>query len=251
MALLSLPYSFNGKSVLVTGSSRGIGAALVAEFGRCGARCAINYVAAGQNKTDAEAVAASIPGSAVFECDVADAKAVERMMTEVERSFGGLDILINNAGILADRSLKKMSTVEWEKVISVNLTGTFNCLQQASARLRDGGRVVNISSVSAQLGFFGQANYAASKAGIVALTKVAAREMAGRRITVNVVSPGFINTDIHHDLPASVREEFVKKIPLGAFGEIPDVVFPVIFLCSSEAGYITGQVLHVNGGFYM
>ena len=169
---MSDDYDFSGKVVLVTGSSRGIGAGMITAFGQRGARCAVTYVTdrEGRNKADAERVAATLPQARVVQCDVADPAQVTAMMKNVQEQFGGLDILVNNAGILQDRSIKKMAFEEWERVLRVNLTGTFNCIQQAIPILRTGGRIINVSSVSGQLGFFGQANYASSKAGIMALT---------------------------------------------------------------------------------
>jgi len=250
---MSHPYDFSGKVALVTGSSRGIGAGIIEALGRMGAMCAVNYVedAEGRNRADAERVAANIPKASIIQSDVSDTAQVAAMMSQIQKEFGGLDILVNNAGILRDRTLKKMSTDEWESVMRVNLTGTFNCIQQAIGKLRPMGRIVNIASVAGQLGFFGQANYAASKAGIIALTKVTARELARDKITVNAVAPGFVKTEIHRGMPEDVTRQFLTQIPLGHFGEIEEVVLPVLFLCSPQAGYVTGQVLHVNGGFYM
>lgn len=250
---MSDDFNFSEKVVLVTGSSRGIGAGMITAFGQRGARCVVTHVddPEGRNKADAERVAAALPQARVVQCDVANAEQVAAMMKNIQGQFGGLDILVNNAGILQDRSLKKMTLEEWERVLRVNLTGAFNCIQHAIPILRSGGRIVNISSVSGQLGFFGQANYASSKAGLMALTKVAARELARNQITVNAVAPGFINTEMSRGMPEDVTKQFVAQIPVGRFGEVEDIVNAVLFLCSSAARYITGQILHVNGGFYM
>jgi len=250
---MSDDYDFSDKVALVTGSSRGIGAGMITGFGQRGARCVVTYVedSAGRNKADAERVAAELSHASVVQCNVANPDQVTAMMKQVRERFGGLDILVNNAGILQDRSIKKMALEEWEKVLEVNLTGTFSCIQQAIPIFRSGGRIVNISSVSGQLGFFGQANYASSKAGILALTKVAARELARQSITVNVVVPGLINTEMSRGMPEDVTKQFLAQIPAGHFGEVEDIVNAVLFLCSPAARYITGQVLHVNGGFYM
>ena len=250
---MSDDYDFSDKVVLVTGSSRGIGAGMITAFGQRGARCAVTYVTdrEGRNKADAERVAATLPQARVVHCDVADPAQVTAMMKNVQEQFGGLDILVNNAGILQDRSIKKMAFEEWERVLRVNLTGTFNCIQQAIPILRTGGRIINVSSVSGQLGFFGQANYASSKAGIMALTKVAARELAKNQITVNAIAPGFINTEMSRGMPEEATKQFISQIPVGHFGEVDDIIYAVLFLCSEPARYITGQILHVNGGFYM
>jgi 3-oxoacyl-[acyl-carrier protein] reductase len=247
------PCDLRGKVALVTGSSRGIGAGIVSGLGDRGARCILNYVAdvEGRNRADAEEVAAGLPDARVIECDVGNPHAVAAMMDEIGRELGGLDILVNNAGILRDRTIAKMTEEEWADVLRVNLTGAFHCIQKALPLLRPGGRVVNVSSVSGWLGFFGQANYAASKAGLAALTKVTARELARREITANAVAPGFIDTEMTRTLPPDVRQRFREQVPAGRFGDVGDVVGAVLFLCSSDARYITGQVLHVNGGLYM
>src|SRR5213079_1243083 len=169
---------FTGKVVLVTGSSRGIGAEMIKAFGARGAKCVVNYVVdpAGQNKTDATNVANELKELLVIECDVTQPDQVEAMMKQIQDRHGGLDILVNNSGIIRDRTIKKMSMEEFESIVRVNLVGTFNVTQKAAAVLRNGGRIVNLSSVSGQMGLFGQANYSSSKAAIIALTKVAARE---------------------------------------------------------------------------
>jgi 3-oxoacyl-[acyl-carrier protein] reductase len=246
-------FDFSGKVALVTGSSRGIGAAMTAAFGQMGARCVVNYVAdaEGRNKADAERVASALPDARVIQCNVGNAEQVSAMMEQVKSAFGGLDILVNNAGVLQDRTIKKMTLEEWETVLRVNLTGAFNCLQQAIPILQPGGRIVNVSSVSGQLGFFGQANYSASKAGLMALTKVAARELAKQNITVNAIAPGFIDTEMSRGMPEDLTKQFLAQVPVGRFGKVEDVVYPVLFLCSRYAEYITGQIIHVSGGFYM
>ena len=247
------PFDFSGKVVLVTGSSRGIGAEIIKVFGKRGAQCVVNYVAdvQGQNKTDAENVATELKGPLVIECDVTQPDEVESMMTEIGDKRGGLDILVNNSGIISDRTIKKMSIEEFESVVRVNLTGTFTVTQKATTILRNGGRIVNLSSVSGQIGLFGQANYSSSKAAIIALTKVSAREFARQNITVNAIAPGFIDVGMSKGMPEEVAANFIKQIPLGRLGEVNEIVDAVLFLASPMASYITGHVLNVNGGFYV
>jgi len=244
---------FAGKVVLVTGSSRGIGAEMIKAFGKHGAQCVANYVAdaEGQNKTDAMNVADELKEPLVIECDVTQPTQVEAMMKQIQDRHGGLDILVNNSGIISDRTIKKMSVDEFESVIRVNLIGTFTVTQKAAAILRNGGRIINMSSVSGQMGLFGQANYSSSKAGIIALTKVSAREFARQNITVNAIAPGFIDVGMSKGMPEEVTENFIKQIPLGRLGGVNEIVSAALFLASPMASYITGQVLNVNGGFYM
>jgi 3-oxoacyl-[acyl-carrier protein] reductase len=244
---------FSGKVVLVTGSSRGIGAEMIKAFGKRGARCVVNYVVdpAGQNKSDAETVAKELKEPLVIECDVTKPEHVESMMKQIQDRHGGLDILINNSGIIRDRTIKKMSMEEFESIVRVNLTGTFNVTQKAMSILRKDGRVVNLSSVSGQMGLFGQANYSSSKAAIIALTKVSARELARQNITVNAIAPGFIDVGMSKGMPDEVTENFKKQIPLGRLGDVREIVDAALFLASPMASYITGHVLNVNGGFYM
>ena len=244
---------FTGKIVLVTGSSRGIGAETVEAFGERGAKCVVNYVAdsEGKNKADAQNVAQALKDPLVIECDVSNPTQVESMMMEIGDKRGGLDVLVNNSGIIRDRTIKKMTLEEFENVVRVNLTGTFTVTQKAAAVLRNGGRVINLSSVSGQIGLFGQANYSSSKAAIIALTKVSARELARNQITVNAVAPGFIDVGMSKGMPDEVTQTFIKQIPLGRFGEANEIVNAILFLASPMASYITGHVLNVNGGYYM
>lgn len=247
------PLDFSGKVVLVTGSSRGIGAAMIEAFGARGARCIVNYIADanGQNKSEADAVAKHLHDPLVIECDVTKPEQVEAMMNQINEQRGGLDVLVNNSGIIRDRTIKKLTLEEFESVLRVNLTGTFNVTQKAAAVLRQAGRVINLSSVSGQMGLFGQANYSSSKAAIIALTKVAARELARQQVTVNAVAPGFIDVGMSKGMPDEVTESFKKQIPLGRMGEASEIVDAALFLASPMASYITGHVLNVNGGFYM
>src|SRR5437762_6698319 len=207
------PLDFTGKVVLVTGSSRGIGAEMIKAFGAHGAQCVVNYVADahGQNKTDATNLAKELVEPLVIECDVTQPQKVEAMMKQIQDRHGGLDILVNNSGIIRDRTIKKMSLEEFESIIRVNLTGTFIATQKAMPILRNGGRIVNLSSVSGQMGLFGQANYSSSKAAIIALTKVSARELARQNITVNAIAPGFIDVGMSKGMSDEVTENFKKQ----------------------------------------
>lgn len=250
---MSDPLDFSGKVVLVTGSSRGIGAEMIQAFGARGARCVINYISdpEGKNKADASQVAAALSDPLVIDCDVTRPEQVEAMMKQITDSLGGLDILVNNSGIIRDRTMKKMTFEEFESVVRVNLAGTFNVTQKAQPVLRQGGRIINLSSVSGQMGLFGQANYSSSKAAIIALTKVSAREFARQQITVNAIAPGFIDVGMSKGMPDEVTENFKKQIPLGRLGDAHEIVDAALFLASSMASYITGHVLNVNGGYYM
>lgn len=245
---------FSGKVALVTGSSRGIGAGILKALCERGARGVVNYVADrdGRNRADADALAKEL-GAALVECDVGDPEQVARLAEALKRDVGGVDILVNNAGVLRDRSLRKISLDEWDSVLRVNLSGPFHVLRQLvqADLIRDGGRVVNVASIAATLGFFGQANYASSKAGVIALTKVAARELAKRQITVNAIAPGVIETEMSRSFAPEVTQSFLSQVPLGRLGSIDDVVGAALWLCSDLARYVTGQVIHVNGGLYM
>jgi len=250
---MTAPFDFTGKVVLVTGSSRGLGAALIKAFDDRGAHCVVNFISdpEGKNKADAENVARGLKHPLVVECDVTNPDQVEAMMAAISEKFSGLDVLVNNSGIIRDRTIKKLTLEEFESVLRVNLAGTFNATQKAAGILRQGGRIINLSSVSGQMGLFGQANYSSSKAAIIALTKVSAREFARQQITVNAIAPGFIDIGMSKGMPDEVTENFKKQIPLGRLGEAHEIVDAALFLASPMASYITGHVLNVNGGYYM
>ncbi len=247
------PLDFSGKVVLVTGSSRGLGAAMIEAFGERGAQCVVNFISdpEGRNKADAEQVAHGLKNPLTIDCDVTKPEQAEAMMGAISEKFGGLDILVNNSGIIRDRTIKKLTLDEFESVLRVNLAGTFNVTQKAGAILRSGGRIINLSSVSGQMGLFGQANYSSSKAAIIALTKVSAREFARQQITVNAIAPGFIDVGMSKGMPDEVTENFKNQIPLGRLGDAREIVDAALFLASPMASYITGHVLNVNGGYYM
>ena len=244
---------FTGKVVLVTGSSRGIGAEMIRAFGQRGANCIVNYIddPEDQKKTDAVNVAQALADPLVIQCDVTNREQVESMMMEIGDKRGGLDVLINNSGIIRDRTIRKLTLEEFESVVRVNLTGTFLVTQKAATVLRNGGRIINLSSVSGQMGLFGQANYSSSKAAIIALTKVSAREFARHQITVNAIAPGFIDVGMSKAMSEEVTQNFIKQIPLGRLGDASEIVNAALFLASPMSSYITGHVLNVNGGYYM
>ena len=243
-----------GKVALVTGASRGIGKAIACKLAREGAKVIINY---NGSKEKAEAVKSEIEAAGgqaeVYQCDVSDYTACETFIQTVIKEEGSLDILVNNAGITKDGLLMKMSEEDFDKVLDTNLKGAFNTIRFASRQMlrQKGGRIINMSSVVGVSGEAGQANYAASKAGVIGLTKAAARELASRGITVNAIAPGFIETDMTDVLSDKVKEASEAQIPLGHFGKPEDVAAAAAFLASEEAGYITGQVLHVDGGMVM
>lgn len=243
-----------GKVALVTGASRGIGKAIACKLAREGAKVIINY---NGSKEKAEAVKSEIEAAGgqaeVYQCDVSDYTACETFIQTVIKEEGSLDILVNNAGITKDGLLMKMSEEDFDKVLDTNLKGAFNTIRFASRQMlrQKGGRIINMSSVVGVSGNAGQANYAASKAGMIGLTKAAARELASRGITVNAIAPGFIETDMTDVLSDKVKEASEAQIPLGHFGKPEDVAAAAAFLASEEARYITGQVLHVDGGMVM
>jgi 3-oxoacyl-[acyl-carrier protein] reductase len=240
-----------GQVALVTGGGRGIGRATVLALAGEGAAVAVNY---SRSREEAEAVAAQVGAvggrAAALQADVSDAAQVERLIEETLERFGRLDLLINDAGITRDNLLLRMGEAEWDAVLDVNLKGTFLCTKAALRRMlrQKSGRIVNVTSVVGISGQAGQANYAASKAGIIGFTKSVAREVASRGILVNAVAPGYIETQMTDALPAEHRETLLRQVPLGRIGQPEDVAGVILFLCSPQASYITGQVLVVDGG---
>lgn len=241
------------KVALVTGGSRGIGKAIALRLAKEGSFVVVNYA---KNKTAADEVVSQIEkegGKAKAACfDVSDFDAVQEEIEKIVDELGGVHILINNAGITHDTLLLRMKFEDWNNVITTNLNGVFNCTKAVTRIMikQRYGRIINITSVVGEMGNSGQTNYAASKAGIIGFTKAAAREMAARSITVNAISPGFIQTDITDNLPEEIRKQYIERIPLGRFGSPEDIAGVIAFLTSDEASYITGEVVRVNGGIY-
>ncbi|HEA3934485.1 TPA: 3-oxoacyl-[acyl-carrier-protein] reductase [Staphylococcus aureus] len=242
------------KSALVTGASRGIGRSIALQLAEEGYNVAVNY-AGSQEKAEAvvEEIKAKGVDSFAIQANVADADEVKAMIKEVVSQFGSLDVLVNNAGITRDNLLMRMKEQEWDDVIDTNLKGVFNCIQKATPQMlrQRSGAIINLSSVVGAVGNPGQANYVATKAGVIGLTKSAARELASRGITVNAVAPGFIVSDMTDALSDELKEQMLTQIPLARFGQDTDIANTVAFLASDKAKYITGQTIHVNGGMYM
>lgn len=243
-----------GKIAIVTGASRGIGRAIALKLAAEGAMVVVNYNGSENRALKVKQEIEEKGGRAeIYQCDVSDFEKCEAFVTDIIKQYGRIDILVNNAGITRDGLLMKMSEEDFDKVLDTNLKGAFNTIRFASRQMlkQRCGRIINMASVVGVTGNAGQANYAASKAGIIGLTKAAARELASRGVTVNAIAPGFIETDMTKDLPEKVKEGSVSQIPLGRFGKPENVAAAAVFLASEEAEYITGQVLHVDGGMVM
>lgn len=242
----------SGRVALVTGGGQGLGRT-ASLLHSSGAAVAVNYLddPDGFNRARAEETAAGFGHRGLaLAADVRDPAAVQHMLQQISDHFGGLDILVNNAAVLRDRTLKNLTDTDWDAVIETNLSAVFRVCRAALPVLRDGGRIVNMASISGVVGFFGQANYASAKAGVIGLTKVLSRELAARRITVNAVAPGVVLTEMGQSIPAAAREQMLSQIPLRRFGEPEEIAGAILFLCSDLASYITGQTLHVNGGWW-
>lgn len=246
--------ALNEKIALVTGASQGIGAQVARTFHAAGAGVVLNHPGIGSTGADAQRIADELnalrAGSAeVIAADVADAAQVQAMMRDVKVRHGGLDFLINNAAIIKDRTVAKMSLDDWDAVIGVNLSGVFHCCKFALEIMRDHGAIVSFGSIAAIQGFFGQANYASAKAGVQAMMRVLSREAARKNIRANAIAPGVIETSMAATIPENVRTEMMKNIPLGRFGTTQEVANVVLFLCSPLASYVTGQTIEINGGW--
>lgn len=243
----------DNKWVLITGASRGIGAAIAENLGRQGYRVAGTATSdSGAQAITERFQAAGIDGRG-YKLDVTSPESIEQLMAELKEADATPEVLINNAGITKDNLFLRMKETEWDSVIDTNLSSAYRmskAVMKSMTRARF-GRIVNVSSVVASMGNAGQANYCAAKAGLEGFTRSLAREVGSRNITVNAVAPGFIQTDMTHDLPEATRETLLKQVPLGRLGDPNEIAAAVAFLVSDQASYITGETLHVNGGMYM
>lgn len=245
---------FENKIVLVTGAGRGIGASIAKRFASEGAEVIVNYSGndeAAQKTVDE--ITATGGQAQKYKCSVNDSESVKVMIDEIIKEFGRIDILVNNAGITKDGLMLRMTDEDFDMVIDVNLKGTFNCTKYVSKYMlkQKSGKIINISSVVGLSGNAGQVNYSASKAGIIGITKSAAKELSSRGITVNAVAPGYVDTDMTKVLSDNIRNEILKNIPLQRMGNVEDISNCVAFLASEDASYITGQVISVDGGMHI
>lgn len=246
--------SLEGRVAVITGASRGIGRSIAVELSRRGAAVVVNYVRSAKPADEVVTLIRQQGGQAIaFQADVSDNQQAQSLIKSALDTFGGLDILVNNAGITRDNLIMIMSEKEWEEVISTNLKSTFHCSKAAVRHMmrKRYGRIINITSVSGQMGNAGQTNYSASKAGQIGFTKALAREIASRNITVNAIAAGYIETEIWANVSEEIRQSIINIIPLGRKGEPEEIAYAVAFLASDQAGYITGQILGVDGGMAM
>lgn len=242
------------KVAIVTGGSRGIGRSIALKLAEKGAKVAVNYAGREDAANETVNMIQQQGGNAMaIKANVADFDDVQQMVKQVIDAFGSLDILVNNAGIARDNLIMRMKEADWDDVISTNLKGVFNCTKAVTRQMmrQRKGRIINISSIVGVSGNAGQANYVAAKAGVIGLTKSTAKELASRNITVNVIAPGFIETEMTDELNESLKEDMLKQIPLATFGQPEDVANVVAFLASDKSKYMTGQTIHVDGGMVM
>ena len=242
-----------GKVALVTGAAQGIGKSVALLLARNGADIVVSDINLEKAEETAKEIESIGPKTIAVKVDVANFKDVEQMVEAILKKFGKIDILINNAGITRDKLILRMTEEDWDTVLNVNLKGTFNCMKAVTRHMskQRSGKIVSIASVVGEMGNAGQANYSASKAGVIGLTKTIAKEFAQRGINVNAIAPGYIETPMTEALPEKVKEELKRLIPMERLGKPEDVAEAVLFLVSEESNYMTGQVLNVNGGIYM
>ena len=244
----------SSRTVVVTGGSRGIGRAICEAFAATGCRVYFNFVTGDEAAAETESRLKAVGGQGVgIKADVSQEKAVQDFFSRILEESGRIDVLVNNAGITRDGLLLRMKTGDWDQVMEINLRGVFHCTKAAAKSMlkQRAGKIINITSVIGVTGNAGQANYAASKAGIIGFTKSIAKELASRSITVNAVAPGYIETEMTQAIAEKARDAMLQQIPLGRVGSTRDVAETVLFLASEKADYITGQVIHVSGGLYI
>lgn len=244
----------SGRVALITGASQGIGAQIACTFHAAGATVLLNHPGFPNTEADAQAIADQLnvqrtDSAFVVPADVSKADQVASMISDIQARHGGIDFLVNNAAIIKDRTIAKMSLDEWDAVLNVNLSGVFYCCKYALEIMRENGAIVSFGSIAAIQGFFGQANYASAKAGVQAMMRVLSREAARKNIRANAIAPGVIDTSMAATIPESVRAEMMKNIPLNRFGSTEEVANVVLFLCSPLASYVTGQTIEINGGW--